>query len=137
MTRTFLDASYVIALEWRDDQSHSDAMTHWSTLRGAPGTLLTTSFVIDEVVTFFATRGMHRKAVQIGEWLLSSPALDVVWVTEELIRDGFEYLKRRTDKRYSLTDCISFVLMDRQGVSEALTFDGHFEQAGFARLPRP
>ena len=137
MTRTFLDASYVVALEWRDDQSHASAITHWSTLKVDPGTLVTTSFVIDEVVTFFATRGMHRKAVEIGHWLFSSPALDVVWVTEELVRDGFEYLKRRSDKRYSLTDCISFVLMDRQGVGEALTFDGHFEQAGFVRLPRP
>jgi predicted nucleic acid-binding protein len=136
VTRTFLDASYVIALEWRHDQSHSAAITHWSTVSVAPKAFVTTSFVIDEVVTFFATRGMHRKAVEVGDWLLSSPALDVVWVNEEMVRDGFEYLKRRTDKRYSLTDCISFVLMDRLDVDEALTFDTHFEQAGFVRLPR-
>lgn len=136
MKATFLDASFVIALQWREDQSHASAMAHWSTLKFAPKALVTTSFVLDEVVTFFASRGMHRKAVETGDLLLSSSAVDVVWVDEEMVRGGFEYLRRRGDKRYSLTDCISFVLMDRLDVGEALTFDSHFDQAGFVRLPR-
>ena len=46
-----------------------------------------------------------------------------------------EYLKRRPDKRFSLTDCISSVVMNRLGIDQALTFDAHFEQAGFQRIP--
>ncbi|HET7464169.1 MAG TPA: PIN domain-containing protein [Longimicrobium sp.] len=136
MRRWFLDASYLIALEWKDDQWHSEAMAHWAGLRLGPKSLVTTSFVIDEVVNFFVSRGHHQRAIQAGDLLLSSGGVEVVWADEELVRAGFEYLRRRGDKRYSLTDCISFVVMNRLGIMEALTFDTHFEQAGFVRLPR-
>jgi predicted nucleic acid-binding protein len=97
---------------------------------------VTTSFVLDEVITFFVSRGRHSKAVDIGDWLLSSPSVSLVHVDEELFRRAFEYLKRRSDKLFSLTDCASFVLMERLGIGEALAFDSHFEQAGFTRIPR-
>jgi uncharacterized protein len=42
----------------------------------------------------------------------------------------------RSDKRWSLTDCISFVVMQERGLTEALTADRHFEQAGFSILLR-
>jgi predicted nucleic acid-binding protein len=48
---------------------------------------------------------------------------------------GVEYMNRRRDKEYSLTDCVSFVLMEKFGITEALAFDAHFTQAGFVRLP--
>lgn len=135
MRAVFLDASYVIALEWTDDQSHSAAVNHWPAVERSGKRLVTTSFIVDEVVTFFAARGLHGKAVEAGEWLMSSPSIDVISVDEDLLRDGFEYLKRRVDKRYSLTDCISFVVMDSLEIGEALAFDAHFERAGFTRLP--
>jgi hypothetical protein len=47
---------------------------------------------------------------------------------------GMALYRRRTDKEWSLTDCISFVVMQRDGLTEALTGDHHFEQAGFTAL---
>jgi uncharacterized protein len=87
------------------------------------------------VVTFFTGRGRHAKAIDIGRRLLSSPSIQLIHVDEDWLRAGFEYLERRPDKRFSLTDCISFVLMNRPGIHQALAFDMHFEQAGFTRLP--
>jgi predicted nucleic acid-binding protein len=57
-------------------------------------------------------------------------------VEEELFRAGWDYLQHRPDKRYSLTDCISFVLMQRVDIVEALAFEVHFLQTGFQILPR-
>lgn len=48
--------------------------------------------------------------------------------------DGIRLYEQRRDKQWSLTDCISFVVMKREGLTEALTGDHHFEQAGFVAL---
>ena len=56
--------------------------------------------------------------------------------TQELYRSAFDLFSQRTDKEWSLTDCISFVVMQQRGLTEALTSDGHFEQAGFKALLR-
>jgi uncharacterized protein len=58
----------------------------------------------------------------------------LVPVDERLFSDGFSLFSKRMDKEWSLTDCISFVVMQREGIHEALTGDHHFEQAGFVAL---
>ena len=129
----FLDTGYVIALADGSDQHHDAAVEHWRTLRPRPD-LLTSSYVLDEVATFFNARGFHAKAVDLVERLTASPRVTLVHPDRELFEAAFALLRARPDKRYSLTDCLSFVLMEREGVPKALAFDGHFEQAGFARL---
>lgn len=135
MSAVFLDTGCLIALEAADDQHHAAAIRHWQEFLRTRPRLVTTSFVLDEVVTFFTSRSRHAKAIEVGKRLLTSPSVRLVHVDEELFRAAFEYLERRPDKRFSLTDRVSFVLMDRLGVRQALAFDAHFEQAGFARLP--
>jgi predicted nucleic acid-binding protein len=135
MGPVFIDTGYLIAVEWADDQHHTAAAVHWRDyVRGGPR-LVTTSFVLDEVVTFFVSRGRHAKAMEIADRFLASPSVRLVHVDEELFVAAFEYLRKRPDKRFSLTDCVSFVLMTRLGIQKALAFDSHFEQAGYIRLP--
>jgi predicted nucleic acid-binding protein len=134
VTSFFLDTGYVVALESVNDQHHSAAIDHWRRFLKKPTQLFTTSFVMDEAVTYFTSRGRHAKAVEVGTRLMNSSTVRLVHVDEELLRAAFTYLERRPDKRFSLTDCVSFVLMQRLGIQEALTFDVHFEQAGFTRV---
>lgn len=131
----FVDTSYLIALEDADDANHLRARRHRGGLAPAPR-FTTTSFVVDEVVTFFNVRGQHGKAVELGAILLSSPSVAVVHVSEVLLARGLGLLRERPDKRYSLTDCISFVVMRERGMSTAFAFDRHFEQEGFVKEPR-
>ena len=135
MTPVFLDTGYLIAIDSANDQHHAAAVAHWRDLVRSSPQLVTTGFVLDEVITFFISRGRHAKAVEIAERLLNSPSVRLVHVDGELFRAAFEYLKKRPDKRFSLTDCVSFVLMARLGIRKALAFDAHFEQAGYTRLP--
>jgi uncharacterized protein len=130
----FLDAGFLIALNASDDQHHARAIQAWRALDRTT-LLVTTSYVVDEVVTFFNNRGRHEKAVSVGNQLLASRSIELVHVDQDLFRAGWEYLVRHSDKRYSLTDCISFVLMPRLQLHHALTFDAHFSQAGFQRIP--
>ncbi len=130
----FLDTGYVVALEDADDENHQEAREHFDGLVSMP-ILTTTSYVLDEVVTFFNVHSQHAKVVEVGERLLVSPSVKMVHVGEDLLRRGFGLLRDRPDKGYSLTDCVSFVLMRERGISVALAFDRHFEQEGFVREP--
>ena len=130
----FLDSGYLIALADASDQHHEAAQEHWAALRPRPP-LLTSSLVLVEVATFFNGRGFHAKAVEVVERLTASPRVTVVHLDRVLFEQAWGYFRSRPDKRYSLTDCLSFVLMAREGIREALAFDAHFGQAGFIRLP--
>lgn len=135
MTPTFVDTGYLVALEAADDQHHAAALRHWRAFMQTRPQLVTTSFVLDEVATFFNSRGRHAKAIEIGERLLESPSVQLIHVDEDLFAAAWSYFCRRGDKRFSLTDCVSFVVMERLGIAEALAFDAHFLQAGFRTLP--
>jgi len=131
----FLDTGYLLALELADDQHHAAAVAHWEGTEQAPPRLVTTSFVFTEVVTFLNSRGFHAKAVQVGTRLIDSPLVEIMHVDEPLFRDAWTYFRQHQDKRYSLADCVSFVLMERRQIATALAFDHHFTQAGFAIQP--
>ncbi|HXM50682.1 MAG TPA: PIN domain-containing protein [Pyrinomonadaceae bacterium] len=135
MTPLFLDTSYLIAVESTDDQYHKAASAHWRSLLKSPRRLVTSSYVLVEVVTLLNNRRSHSKAVELGNNLLSSRLFSVVHVSEELFYEAWRYFQKYKDKRYSLTDCVSFVLMNKLGIEEALTFDKHFAQAGLRKLP--
>jgi len=131
----FVDTSYLIALELAADDNHHVAVQHWHRTRSVIQTLVTTSYVLDETVTHFNSRNYHAKAVKIGDNLLQSPAVQLVQIDESLFQEGWFYFKQHTDKRYSLTDCLSFVVMRQLSIQTALTFDHHFVQAGYTVAP--
>lgn len=86
-------------------------------------------------MTFFNSRGYHAKAVEVGNTLLHSPSTELILGDAALFDAGWRYFQQYQDKQYSLTDCISFVVMQQRGISTALAFDNHFTQAGFQKLP--
>ncbi|HEX4588922.1 MAG TPA: PIN domain-containing protein [Gemmataceae bacterium] len=135
MNARFLDTGYVLALELSNDGNHRPAQDHWQQAADNLPRLITTSYVFSEVVTFFNSRRRHDKAVAVGEMLLTSPSVELVPVDEALFREGWDQFCRHADKTYSLTDCISFVVMRRRGIDTAFAFDRHFEQAGFRKEP--
>ncbi len=135
MKRLFVDTGYLVALELTSDQHHEAAQMHWGRLRVERPALTTTSAVLTETTTLLNARGHYETAVRVGERLLRSPEIELLHVDEALMDAGWHYFARHSDKRYSLTDYISFVVMERGGLREVLTFDHHFEQAGFVPLP--
>lgn len=135
MTAYFLDTGFLIALEAANDQHHAAATTAWREFRKRRVAFVTTSYVLDEVATFFNSRGHHAKAVTVGEALFNSRIVTFVHVDESIFTEAWREFAHQSDKRYSLTDCVSFVVMKRLRIKAALAFDKHFTQAGFERLP--
>lgn len=135
MEMLILDAGYLIAVEAADDQNHKAAFSYWQKLIQTPPNIITTTYIFDEIITFFNNRNRHAKAVEIGNNLLQSELIEMIQVDENLFGLGWNYFQKYADKRYSLTDCISFVVMEQNNLDTALSFDKHFTQAGFVKLP--
>ena len=130
-----IDTGYWLALELERDQNHDRALRHWrEALFGFPRVVIT-SYIFDEVVTFLNSRGHHAKAVQVGNRWLQSPSVQMIQIDEALFSKGWAYFQRHADKNYSLTDCLSFVVMREFDIPFAFTFDHHFRQAGFVTEP--
>lgn len=92
-------------------------------------------YVLAELVALAASRGLPREpTLRFTEGLRRCRSVEIVWITEPLHELGMRLLNARLDKRYSLCDAISFVLMRQRGITDALTTDHHFEQEGFRRL---
>jgi len=113
------------------DALHASAVA-WS--ERLPGLFVTTEYVLVEFVNLLSTPGRRRPAHSVVASARANPAIQVVPATAQLFDDGLALHAQRSDKSWSLTDCISFVVMAEHGITDALTGDHHFEQAGFRAL---
>jgi uncharacterized protein len=66
--------------------------------------------------------------------IIAGSQVEVVWQTQELFESGLVLYQSRLDKGYSLTDCVSMIAMQQEGIQEVLTHDRHFAQEGFTIL---
>jgi hypothetical protein len=96
--------------------------------------IITTIWVLVEVANAFASSWRRVWVERLFEELQSDPLVTIVPPTQEDFDKGYSLYTARKDKGWSLTDCISFVVMQQYGVTEALTADHHFEQAGYKAL---
>jgi uncharacterized protein len=97
--------------------------------------IYTTDHVIAELVALMTTRRVPRQQVLDGAGnLLLAPRIRKLYTDQTLFIRAWDLLNSRSDKEWSLVDAISICQMQQFGVTEALTNDHHFEQAGFTRL---
>jgi len=132
----FIDTGAFVARFVERDQFHRRARVAWRSVERAPQRCFTSNFVLDETFTLLARRTSYAFAVLRARSLLSSRVLEVLRPgrDEELL--ALDLFEKYADQAVSFTDCVSFVLMRRAGISRAFAFDRHFELAGFERWPR-
>lgn len=132
MNLVFADAFYFVARLNRHDQHHDRVLAFSSDSRAR---LLTTDWVLMEVADALAKSECRPRIRDFILHLRQSPACEVVAASRELQDRALELYHQHRDKSWTLTDCVSFVVMRERGLTDALTEDHHFEQAGFiARL---
>jgi uncharacterized protein len=129
--QTFIDTLFVVALINPRDQYHVKAAELAVRYESSP--LLTTDAVLLEIANGLA-RNHKPEAIEIIEDFFDSEEVEIVRLTAELFERAFDLYKRYKDKSWGLIDCISFIVMTDAGITEALTLDQHFEQAGFTAL---
>lgn len=134
--RVFVDTSYVLALLRPHDQHHGAALALAARLTAARAQLVTTQAVLFEIGNALAKPRYRATAVQVLRALESDPATQVVTMVDGLYVRALAFYEARPDQEWGLVDCASFVVMRELGLSDALTADRHFEQAGFRALLR-
>ena len=130
---TFLDTAHILALLNPRDTWHERAIV---ASQASPQHMVTTEAILTEVADALSRPPHRHWALQAIDDLRSDPDVTCVPVEAGLFSRALEYYRARADKAWSLTDCISFVVMTEHGLSDALTTDVHFEQAGFRALLR-
>lgn len=129
--RLFLDTAYVYALFNTRDQWHSKAVEWQAKVISANFSLITTQFILTEIADGFSAVRFRSSAVAIVHSLLRDPQVEVVPASADLFHRGLKLYESRPDKNWGLTDCFSFVTMREHGLTDALTTDDHFRQAGY------
>ena len=132
----FLDAAYAIALSAPSDQLHTRAVALAEQLEAARTHLVTTQAVLLEIGNALSKRRYRAAAVELLSSLEADPLVVIVPFAPGLYTEAFDLYRSRLDKEWGLIDCASFVVMKTRGITEALTADEHFEQAGFRALLR-
>ena len=131
MKAVFADAFYFVACLNRADQHHSKTAAFASQNRRP---IVTTTWVLTEVADAFAASSARDKIAGFFAALEGDANVKIIPTTQALFHRGLERYAARPDKDWTLTDCISFVVMEDEGLTDALTGDQHFIQAGFEVL---
>lgn len=131
MTPCFGDTFFFLALLAENDEAHEQATRFITRLKQD---IYTTTWVLTEVADAIAAPSTRATFVPFLAFLRAHPRVVIVQTTDDLFDRGVALFDKRLDKGWSLTDCISFIVMQEQGITEALTGDHHFEQAGYVAL---
>ncbi len=135
--RIFVDTSGWANLADRGQPLHAATLAIYQTAHTQKRHITTTSYVLAELVPLLDDR-LHVPRQEIWRFvdaIKASPLIEVIYVSKDIDDQAWDLLKSRSDKEWSLVDATSFVVMRQLAVTEALTTDHHFDQAGFARLP--
>jgi uncharacterized protein len=131
VTKIFVDSFYLLALFNGRDAAHERAISASMNLQDG---LVSTDWVLVETADALCDPMNRRGCALFVDDLRRSSHFEIEPASRELFDAGWELYKKRPDKAWSLTDCISFVVMQARGIADALTGDHHFEQAGFRAL---
>ena len=136
MPVVFADSGHWVALLLRRDRLNERATALHSSLGDT--TIVTSQMVLTEVFSYVSRMGAEARlnAVRLWEDIQDAPNVEIIYQTDAQFRAAVERYAARTDQRWSLVDCSSFLIMEQRNITHALAYDRDFEQAGFVALLR-
>jgi predicted nucleic acid-binding protein len=134
MTKIFIDSAYAIALSAPNDRYHLKASSLAKELELKKARFITTRAVALEIGNALAKIRYRQASIKLLDALEKDPTIKIIPISDQLYSRAFHLYRDRPDKEWSLTDCISCIVMQDQFITEALTTDEHFQQMGFRAL---
>jgi predicted nucleic acid-binding protein len=130
----FIDSSAFFALVSSRDANNPTAKAIAQRLEAKHWRLFTTNFVRAEAHALILNRASHQAADRFLSNLRQSGPTTIIRVSEEDEEQALALIERYKDKDFSLTDAISFVVMEKLGVRHAFVFDRNLVQYGLSAL---
>jgi predicted nucleic acid-binding protein len=130
--RLFLDTVFIQALYNSRDQYHAKALALLPQVEAAAEVWITEAILIEVGNALSAVN--RQGAVEFIQLCSQTPNIHLVSVNTALLSRALQLYAARLDKTWGLTDCISFLVMQDQNLTEAVTADEHFVQAGYQAL---
>lgn len=136
--KLFCDTSFLIALYDANDQYHEKAASFVK--KEIPDiSLLTSDYVFDETLTFLLhTHPLNGflRARAFDRDVFVKKSISIFYISEILFEKARGiFFRFNKDKKWSFTDCTTFVLMEDYNIGSALSFDKNFLQRGLRILP--
>jgi uncharacterized protein len=133
--KIFVDTGAWVSIAMKRDKHHETAVQLLRNIQKDSVSLITSDYILDEVLTLVRKHSTHENARNIGVTILKSPVVRLERITESVWEKAWKIFQRYKDKMWSFTDCTSFALMDQLRIQHAFTFDADFRQYGKAVLP--
>lgn len=130
----FVDTSGFFALLCTKDPAHAEAKRRMQAFAKARRRMVTTDGVLDETFSLLKARGLRHLCATFWRMVEGSRSLRVEWTQPARFAQAAEFFLKQIDQDYSLTDCVSFLVMQEHALADALTTDHHFQIAGFRAL---
>lgn len=131
----FVDTSGWAAWVVSADPMHESAVAAFAPVLSRNGRFVTTTYVMAELTALFIRIRLPReRQIAFFEDISTVKSVIIVPTEATVLNDAWNLWRSRPDKKWTLTDCASFVVMGQRGIIEAITTDHHFEQAGFIQL---
>jgi len=130
----FVDTGAWFALADEDDAHHKDAASIFPSLLQSYKELVTSNLVVAESYILILKGLGHNAAVDFLDHMNGSPRIKRIHATADLEKEAEEILKRYMDQDFSYTDAVSFIIMSRQNIKKAFTYDKHFQTMGFVMV---
>ena len=135
MNEVFADTSVWASFFREQERHHTRAVALMTQWQEENRHVVTTNYVLGELIALCERLRVPRsRSVSYIHSIRAETWIEIVHIDEQLDVRAWELLENRLDKTWSLVDCASFVVMEQRGLTDALTTDHHFEQAGFVRL---
>ncbi len=130
----FVDTSGLYALVEKNDGHHAAARTVVEKLLRSGHRLVVTDYVVAETVNLSTVRSGQRVAVRVLDLIEQSAGIRIEWIGTSRFEATKAFFRKHADHDYSFTDCTSFIVMRELRLTQAVTTDGHFREAGFEVL---
>ena len=132
----FVDTGAWVALSDKSDKEHIRSLEVLTEIsKGRYGRMVTSDYVLDETYTLLRMRGGIHTARRFHDMMTKSSNLQLLWVSEHDFNLAVETMLTHEDKRWSLTDCTSFGIMQELGIRNAFALDNNFRERGFLTYP--